>query len=59
MNHKPERSAARKASTSPDVFKSAGRGGFSGSAKGGRSWGTSEKRPFDVPRSPTRKDGKR
>ncbi|MET7868001.1 hypothetical protein [Micromonospora taraxaci] len=46
MSHKPERSTARKVSTSPDVFKSAGRGGFSGSAKSGRGWNVSEKRPY-------------
>lgn len=46
-------------STSPDVSKTAGRGGFSGAAKGGRLVGASEHRPFDVPRPATRKDDTR
>ncbi|WP_433388436.1 hypothetical protein [Micromonospora sp. KLBMP9576] len=43
-------------SGSPDVFKSAGSGGFTGSAKAGRTWGVSEHRPHPTPRPATRKD---
>ncbi|XTZ18222.1 hypothetical protein ACQSSU_13025 [Micromonospora echinospora] len=46
-------------STSPDVFKSAGRHGFTGSAKSGRTWNVSEHRPASHSRSTTRKDGAR
>jgi hypothetical protein len=43
-------------STSPDVFTSTGRDGFTGDAKSGRTWGVSEHRPYSIPRPATRKD---
>ncbi|MEH1017855.1 hypothetical protein V6U90_32935 [Micromonospora sp. CPCC 206060] len=46
-------------STSPDVFTSAGRDGFTGSAKGDRTWGVSEHRPAPTPRPANRKDNHR
>lgn len=55
MSHEPKRTR-KPWSTSPDVFKSAGKGGFTGSAKAGRTWGVSEKRPFTGTRPTNRKE---
>lgn len=50
--HKPTRKQP-KPSLSLDVFKSMGKGGFSGSAKAGRNWGLSERKPMGSGKRPT------
>lgn len=52
MSHEPKRTRKRF-SPSADVFKSNGRAGFTGDAKGGRMNGASEKRPFGNDDRPT------
>ncbi|GAA2717951.1 hypothetical protein ACFY2R_05255 [Micromonospora olivasterospora] len=56
MSEHPPKRTRRPWSTSPDVFHSNGRDGFTGDAKGGRTRGVSEHRPYPTPRPANRKD---
>lgn len=50
----PKRSAARKFSPSPDVFKGVRASGFTGYVKAGRNWSASEGGPAQQPGPKTR-----
>ncbi|WP_405101486.1 hypothetical protein [Micromonospora sp. NBC_01412] len=59
MSPREPKRTRRPWSTSPDVFTSTGRAGFTGDAKSGRTWGVREHRPYTLPRPATRKDNTR